>query len=264
MQDGDTEMLLAIDSGNTNTVLAVFEQGALVAEWRIATLAGRTADELAVWLDQFLALKGLARKAISDVVIANVVPATTFALRDFCRRYLGCEPLVVGDKDVRLGVAVHVDHPEEVGADRLVNAVGAHNRHPGPAIVIDFGTATTFDVIDAEGGYRGGAIAPGIGLSIEALHRAAAKLPRVDVARPARVIGTSTVSAMRSGIYWGYVGLIEGMVVRIQGEFGGTLNVIATGGLAPLFDAATDAIRCSDPHLTLYGLCAVHRLNRPH
>jgi type III pantothenate kinase len=256
-------MLLAIDAGNTNTVFAVFRDGAIMGEWRLATQSGRTADEFAVWLDSFLALARLERGMISDAVIANVVPASAFALRDLCRRYLKCEPLVIGEPGVMLGISIKVDRPDEVGADRLVNAVGAHERWPGGTIVIDFGTATTFDVVDVDGAYCGGVIAPGIGLSIEALHRAAAKLPRVGVTRPAKVIGTSTVGAMQSGIYWGYVSLIEGLVGRIRVEFGKPLGVIATGGLAPLFDAATDVIDAADPHLTLFGLAAVHRRNRP-
>jgi type III pantothenate kinase len=184
-----------------------------------------------------------------------------FALKQLCRRYFGCEALVVGDEGVRLGIRILLDRPEEVGADRLVNAVGAHKFYPGPLIIIDFGTATTFDVVDGEGNYCGGAIAPGINLSLEALHMAAAKLPRVAIGRPRTVIGKATVPAMRSGVYWGYVGLIEGLVARIQKEFGETMTVVATGGLAPLFVEATDAIQHLRGDLTLRGLLEIHRRN---
>jgi len=254
-------MLLAIDSGNTNIVFAVFDGTELRGQWRSSTNSERTADEFGVWLMQLMAMQGIERRMVTACVIASVVPAVDFALRTLSTRYFGCEPLVVGAEGVELGIRVLVDSPDQVGADRLVNAVAAHQMFAGPLNVIDFGTATTFDVIDADGNYTGGVIAPGINLSLEALHMAAAKLPRVAVVRPKAVIGKATVPAMRSGIYWGYVGLIEGLVRRIEAEFGAPMTVIATGGLAPLFKAATDVIQHLAPDLTLRGLLEVHLRN---
>ncbi|MBF0168202.1 MAG: type III pantothenate kinase [Alphaproteobacteria bacterium] len=254
-------MLLAIDSGNTNIVFAVFDGEEVKGEWRASTGAMRTADELGVWLTQLLALAEIDRKQINAAIIATVVPAVLFNLKQLCRRYFGADPLVVGEEGVDLGLQVFLDRPEEVGADRLVNAVAAHQSYSGPLIVIDFGTATTFDVIDQEGNYCGGAIAPGINLSLEALHMAAAKLPRVAIGRPKQVIGKATVPAMRSGVYWGYVGLIEGLVARIEEEFGAAMTVVATGGLAPLFAEAVPRIRHLDTDLTLRGLLAIWRRN---
>lgn len=255
-------MLLAIDTGNTNTVFAVFDAaGKLRGEWRASTAVNRTADETGIWLSQLLGLAGLERSMITAAIIATVVPATLFSSRALCRRYFDCQPLVVGTPDVDIGIKVLVERPEEVGADRLVNAVGAFHEYGGPKIIVDFGTATTFDVIDEEGSYLGGTIAPGINLSLEALHRAAAQLPRVAVGRPERVIGKNTVQAMRSGIFWGYVGLIEGMVERIRGELGAPAGVIATGGLAPLFTECCLVLERADADLTLKGLLEVHRRN---
>ncbi|MBI2236732.1 MAG: type III pantothenate kinase [Magnetospirillum sp.] len=254
-------MLLAIDSGNTNIVFAVFDGEQVRGEWRASTDTERTADELGVWLTQLLSIAGLERKAVTAAIVASVVPAMVFSLKTLCRRYFACEPLVVGDEGVELGIEVRLDRPEEVGADRLVNAVAAHKCYQGPLIVIDFGTATTFDVVDSEGNYCGGAIAPGINLSLEALHMAAAKLPRVAIGRPKQVIGKATVPAMQSGIFWGYVGLIEGLVMRIKAEFGAEMLVVATGGLAPLFAEATKDIDHLDADLTLRGLLEIHRRN---
>ncbi|MGQ0664296.1 MAG: type III pantothenate kinase [Pseudomonadota bacterium] len=256
-------MLLAIDSGNTNVVFAIYDGDRKRAAWRASSEATRTADEYAVWLTHLMALADLEAAAVTDAIIANVVPPADFDLKTLCRRYFGCEPLVVGEPGVALGIEVLVDRPEEVGADRLVNAVAAHGRYTLPAIVIDFGTATTFDVVDAAGNYIGGAISPGINLSLEALHRAAAKLPRIDIRRPARVIGKATVPAMQSGIFWGYVGLIEGLVARISAEHGAKMTVIATGGLAPLFAPAMPVIEHIDPDLTLLGLVEIYRRSRP-
>ncbi len=215
-----------------------------------------------MWLTQLMHLEGIARTHIRHAVIATVVPATLFALKTLCRKYFHCEPLVVGDGGLDLGVKVLLDHPEEVGADRLVNALSAHERYRGPLIVVDFGTATTFDVVDGEGNYFGGIIAPGINLSLEALHMAAARLPRVAIRRPGTVIGKNTVGAMQSGIFWGYVSMIEGLVKRIESEFGKPMQVIATGGLAPVFTEVTDAIHHSDPDLTLRGLHSFFMRNR--
>lgn len=257
-------MLLAIDSGNTNTVFAVIaEDGTIRRQWRSATEAERTADEYGVWLDRLMTMDGLDRGAVEHAVLASVMPAADFHLKSLCRSYFDCDPLMVGEPGVELGIGVLVDRPEQVGADRLANAVSAGQRYSGPLIVVDFGTATTFDVIDGGGNYVGGIIAPGANLSLRALHMAAAQLPRVAVTRPARVIGTDTVSAMQSGIFWGHVTLIEGMVARIGQEFGAAMDVIATGGLAPLFDEYVDCIRAADPDLTLHGLYHIHMRNRP-
>jgi type III pantothenate kinase len=256
-------MLLVIDSGNTNIVFALYDGDQVRGEWRSSTDTDRTADEFGVWLDQLLSMEGINRRQVNSCIIASVVPAMVFTLKQLCRRYFGCEALVVGDEGVDLGIQLLVDRPEEVGADRLVNAVAAHSRYEGALIVIDFGTATTFDVVDSNGDYCGGAIAPGINLSLQALHMAAAKLPRVAIGRPKTIIGKATVPAMRSGVYWGYVGLIEGLVKRIKEEFGSAMTVVATGGLAPLFAEATDAIQHLDYDLTLRGLLQIYRLNRP-
>jgi type III pantothenate kinase len=254
-------MLLAIDSGNTNIVFAVYDGEKVRGEWRSSTRSDRTADEYGVWLSQLMSLEGLKREDIDAAILATVVPANVFTLKTLCRRYFGIEPLVVGEPGVNLGLDIRMDRPEEVGADRLVNAVAAHAMYKGPLIIIDFGTATTFDVVDAEGNYLGGCICPGINLSLEALHMAAAQLPRVAIGRPAQVIGKATVPAMKSGIYWGYMGLIEGLVHRISEEFGGPMTVVATGGLAPLFSEATDAIHHLDQDLTLRGLLEIHLRN---
>lgn len=255
-------MLLAIDSGNTNVVFAVYDEAdALRGAWRASSDAHRTADEYAVWLTQLMALEGLTPGDIDGAIIANVVPAAFYDLKTLCSRYFGTAPLVVGEPGVTLGIEVAIERPEQVGEDRLVNAVAAHARYDGPLIIIDFGTATTFDVIGADGSYQGGIIAPGIHLSIEALDRAAAKLPGVGIRRPKSVIGKATVPAMESGVYWGYVGLIEGLVARIKAEYGESLTVIATGGLAPVFADAADVIQHIDQDLTLRGLLAVYRAN---
>ncbi len=255
-------MLLAIDSGNTNIVFAVFDGEDRRGEWRAATDAKRTADEYAVWLSQLMRLDGIEAARIDQAIVATVVPEALHSLKTLCRRYFHTEPLVVGEPNVAIGIDVKVDAPDEVGADRLVNAASAHWRYGGPLIVIDFGTATTFDVVDSDGAYAGGVIAPGINLSLDALHQAAAKLPRIAVERPDRVIGKRTIPAMRSGIFWGYVGLIEGVVHRIREEYGRPMKVIATGGLAPLFADATRAIEHLDPDLTLRGLSQINARNR--
>jgi type III pantothenate kinase len=254
-------MLLAINANNTNTVFAIWDGAALKGNWRTATEGKRTADEYVVWLDHLLALDELSRGDVDSAVIASVVPEVNFNLLTFCRKYCKTEPLVVGNKGVKLGAKALVDRPEEVGADRLVNTVAAHDRYKGPLIVVDFGTATTLDVVDRDGNYCGGVIAPGINLSLTALHMAAAKLPSVRISRTEHVIGKDTESCMQSGIYWGYVGLVEGLVGRIKSEFGAPMRTIATGGLAPLFAGATDAIEHVDPDLTLWGLRLIFERN---
>ena len=254
-------MLLAINANNTNTVFAIWNGDDLKGSWRTATEGKRTADEYVVWLDHLLALEGLARDAVDGAVIASVVPETNFNLLTLCRKYCNTDAIVVGAKGVKLGTRALVDRPEEVGADRLVNTVAAHDRYGGPLIVVDFGTATTLDVVDHDGNYCGGVIAPGINLSLAALHMAAAQLPSVRISRTTQVIGKDTVSCMQSGIYWGYVGLVEGLVGRIKTEFGAAMGVIGTGGLAPLFAGATEAIERVDPDLTLWGLRLIYRHN---
>ena len=255
-------MLLAIDSGNTNIVFGVHDGADWCAIWRTTTRGDRTADELAVWMMQLFDMKGLERRTVDAAAIANVVPSNDFSLRALCRDHFGVEPLVIGDAGVRTGIELLTDAPEEVGADRIANAIGAFARHGGPLIVIDFGTATTLDVVDGRGNYCGGVIAPSAHHSVDALHRAAAQLPRIDVRRPPTVVGTATVPAMQSGVYWGYVGLIEGLVRRIREERGMAMKVVATGGLAETFCTATDAIDIRDPDVTLRGLCEIHARNR--
>jgi len=255
-------MLLAIDAGNTNTVFALFKGLDQIALWRVATHAVRTADEYAAFLFGLMAAKGLGPQDIRRAIIGSVVPDANFNLIRLCRDHFGCEPLMIGAQGTKTGVSVAIDRPEELGADRLINAVaGVALRRP-PLLIIDFGTATTFDVIDGDGVYRGGVIAPGVNLSQRALHMAAAKLPSVAVARPPKVIATGTVTAIQSGLFWGYVGMIEGLIARLQAEFGLPMTVIATGGLARLFDGAIPAIDCVDTDLTLRGLALVAEMNR--
>jgi type III pantothenate kinase len=255
-------MLLAIEQGNTNTLFAVHDGADWVAQWRTATDSTRTADEYAVWLSQLLNFQGLAFGVLDACVISTVVPQALFNLRNLARRYLKVEPLIVGE-NAELGLAVNIEKPSEAGADRLVNAIGAFSTHGGPLIVVDSGTATTFDVIGPDGAFEGGVIAPGINLSMQALHDAAAKLPRIAIQRPAHLIGKGTVEAMQSGVFWGYVSLIEGLIARIKAEYGRPLKVIATGGVASLFEGATDKIDVFDSEVTLKGLLEIVRRN-PH
>jgi type III pantothenate kinase len=255
-------MLLAIDSGNTNVVFAVYDGDELQGVWRCANDPARTADEYAVWLTQLMNLKEIPPSAITGCIIASVVPLGLFNLVSLCERYFGGHPMVIGEQDVDLGLKVLIDRPDHVGADRLVTAVSAYSRYGGPSILIDFGTATTFEVIDGDGSYRGGIIAPGINLSAEALHMASAQLPRVRIEPTEKVIGNATIPAMKSGIFWGYIGMIEGLVTRIRKEFGvGDMQVIATGGLASLFAESTDVIDHTDRELTIRGLLEVYRRN---
>jgi type III pantothenate kinase len=246
-------MLLVIDAGNTNVVFAVRDQTGWRGTWRIRTDAQRTSDEYAVWLGSLLGMSGLTHDQITGAVIGTVVPAALYHLRRLCRDWFNVEPLIAR-AGLDWGFEIKVDNPNEVGADRLLNALAGHQRFGGPLIVVDFGTATTFDVVDGTGAYLGGVICPGINLSIEALHQAAARLPRIGIGRPQSVIGRSTVPAMQSGIYWGYVGLVEGLLNRIKAEFGAPMKVVATGGLAPLFSEGTLMIEHIEPDLTLDGL----------
>jgi len=254
-------MLLAIDAGNTNIVFAICDGAEIRAEWRAVMEQERTADEYAVQVGPLLSLSGMSLADLDCAIIATVVPAALFDLRLFCRRYLKCEPLVVGESDVDLGIEIHVDRPSAVGADRLVNTVAAHERYKGALIVVDFGTATTFDIVSSAGDYEGGIIAPGVNVSAEALHQGAAMLPRVAIQRTQAVIGKDTVPAMQSGLYWGYLGLVEGLVARIRAEYGEPMTVIGTGDLANVFYKQTQAIDHMDVDLTIRGLVLIHARN---
>lgn len=249
-------MLLAIDAGNTNIVFALVKDRAIIARWRIATDPRRTADEYAVWLSQLLQLEGHDRADISGVIIATVVPRALHNLQTLARKYFGGEPLIAGQPPVEWGIEIDVKEPGSLGADRAVNTVAAHALYPGDLIVIDFGTATTFDVVDYTGAYKGGIICPGINLSLDALVTAAAKLPRIAIEAPAdmSVIGRDTVSQMHIGIYWGYIAMMEGLVARLKAEVGRPVKVIATGGLAILFERQTDVFDHVEPDLTIQGL----------
>nr|WP_230975772.1 type III pantothenate kinase [Acetobacter garciniae] len=247
--------MLVVDAGNTNVVFAVHDGEKWRGVWRITMQAQRTSDEYGVWLLALLKTQGMTPAAIEGAVIGTVVPAALYHLRTLCRQWFAVEPLLASSR-LDWGFAIKVDNPDEVGVDRLLNGLAAHYEYGGPLTVIDFGTATTFDVVDGEGSYCGGVIAPGINLSVEALHQAAARLPRIGIGRPVgeSAIGRNTVSAMRSGVFWGYVGLIEGIVERIRREVGPSMKVLATGGLAPLFSEGTTVFDQVDSMLTLNGL----------
>ncbi|MFK7839169.1 MAG: type III pantothenate kinase [Bdellovibrionales bacterium] len=252
-------MLLAIDIGNTNTVFAVCKDDSFLNAWRLRSDARHSADEYAAFLHQLFDLSSFKWSDIKRVIISSVVPDANFNMRKFCEAYLNINPIFV-TKDM-VGVSACIDRPEDVGADRLVNAAAVKAFYSYPAIVIDFGTATTFDVINGDGNYAGGVIAPGVNLSIDALYQAASKLPQISVKRPQSAIGKSTISAMQSGVYWGYVGLIDRVLHEIASEIGCVETVIATGGLAPLFACDNDAIDVVDEHLTLKGLCYIANNN---
>ena len=258
-------MLLAIDCGNTNIVFALYDGQTSLGEWRIETNQGRTADEYTAWLSHLLSLKELALKIIDDVIIASVVPVVTEHLVRFSQNHLACTPMIVGDPAVKLGVSVDIDMPTQVGADRLVNAHAAANMAELPAIILDFGTATTFDLIKKGNVYAGGVIAPGIALSVQALSQAAARLPEIEVAAfgaDLPVIGRDTQAAMRSGIFWGYVAMIEGVIARITKQENEDLEVIATGGLAHLFAPHIPVISKVDSELTMRGLLQIYSMNK--
>jgi len=255
-------MLLAIDAGNTNIVFALFDQGKIKAAWRRATNAQHTADEHAVFLRALMNEADIHPRAIKAAIMASVVPQADFQLTKLCRDHFHCEPLIIGDPALDIGIKILLDRPEEIGADRIVNAVGGASLFKPPLLIVDFGTATTFDVVDQDGNYCGGAIAPGINLSLQALHMAAAKLPRIAIAPSKNVIGKNTNDAIQSGIYWGYAGLIEGLITRIKKEFGKKMTVVATGGLARLFSGAVEGIEHFDSDLTLRGLHKIYERNR--
>ena len=249
-------MLLAIDAGNTNVVAALVEGREIKARWRIATDPRRTGDEYAVWLHQLLEIEGYSRSDVDAVIIGTVVPRTLHNLEVLSRKYFGVEPLIAGQGDASWPIALDVPDPKTVGADRVLNAIAAHAAHGGDLIVIDFGTATTFDVVDFNGAYKGGIIAPGINLSLDALVAAAAKLPRIAIAAPANdsVVGTTTEEQMLIGVYWGYVAMIEGLTKKLRDQIGRPAKVVATGGLAALFDKRTQVFDAVVPDLTISGL----------
>jgi len=253
-------MLLAIDAGNTNLVFALVDRGEIKARWRIATDPRRTADQYSVWLHQLLELEGFSRADVDAVIIGTVVPRALHNLEVLASKYFHVEPLIAGQGPAAWQIVLDVDEPQNVGADRALNAIAAHAKHPGDLLVIDFGTATTFDVVDSSGAYKGGIIAPGINLSLDALVSAAAKLPRIAIEAPesSSVIGRTTESQMLIGIYWGYVAMIEGLADRITRELGRPVTVIASGGLATLFDKHTNAFNAIEPDLTIQGLSLLH------
>lgn len=254
-------MLLAIDAGNTNVVFALVDDGSIRARWRIATDPRRTADEYVVWLNQLLQLEGLARTDVTAVIIGTVVPRALHNLSVLSGKYFGVEPLVAGQGIAAWPIALDVDDPQSVGADRALNAIAGHDAHDGDLIIVDFGTATTFDVVDFTGAYKGGIIAPGLNLSLDALVAAAAKLPRIAVEAPedTSVVGRTTESQMLAGIYWGYVALIEGLLARLKAEIGRPVTIIATGGLAPLFERHGKLFDAVEPDLTVQGLSLLYR-----
>lgn len=254
-------MLLAIDCGNTNTVFAIWDGEAFLASWRTSTEWQRTADQYYVWLSTLMKLQGIEAQ-ITDVIVSSTVPRVVFNLRVLADRYFKTRPLVVGKSDCLLPVAVRVDQGTQVGPDRLVNTVAGHDLYGGDLIMVDFGTATTFDVVDSDGAYIGGVIAPGVNLSLEALHQAAAALPHVDITKPQAVIGTNTVACMQSGVFWGYVGLVREICARIKAERGREMRVISTGGLAPLFQQSEALFDAFEDDLTTHGLTVIHKFNK--
>jgi type III pantothenate kinase len=254
-------MLLCIDCGNTNTVFSIWDGARFLATWRTATEHQRTADQYYVWLSTLMSLQKLDVR-ISEVIISSTVPRVVFNLRVLCNRYFDCRPLVVGKPECRLPVPVRVDPGTQVGPDRLVNTVAGHAFFGGDLIVVDFGTATTFDVVDHDGAYIGGVIAPGVNLSMEALHMAAAALPHVDITRPDQVIGKNTVACMQAGIFWGYVGLVGGICGRIRAEHGRPMRIIGTGGLAPLFATGETLFDEIETDLTIHGLRIISEYNK--
>src|SRR3954463_12188651 len=253
-------MLLAVDAGNTNIVFALLEEGAIRARWRIATDPRRTADQYAVWLHQLIELEGLPRDVVDSVILGTVVPRATHNLEVLAQKYFKVEPLIAGQGAALWGIELDVAEPRSVGADRVLNAIAAHALHQGDLIVVDFGTATTFDAVDYSGAYKGGIIAPGINLSLDALVSAAARLPRIAIEAPedTSVIGRTTESQMIIGIYWGYVAMIEGLTERMKRELGRPATVVATGGLAALFDKHTQVFDAIEPDLTIRGLSLLY------
>jgi type III pantothenate kinase len=266
-------MLLVLDVGNTNTVLGVFKlkpdapdprnRGELIAHWRVSTNKSQTVDEYGVLFRNLFAMNGLEVSSVQGTVISSVVPPLDSTLREVCERYFQIKPLFI-EPGVKTGMPVHYDNPAEVGADRIVNSVAAFEKFGGPCIIVDFGTATTFDAVSAKGEYLGGVITPGIGISADALFEHTARLPRVDIRKPPRVLATNTVNSLQSGLYYGYLGLIDGILERLMSELGGEVKVVATGGLASLMGSGSKYIREVDDLLTLEGLRIIYERNLPH
>ena len=257
-------MLLAVDVGNTQTAVGLMEGAAIVDDWHIATVRHRTGDEIAGLLAGFLAMRGeRPREVIDEVAVASVVPRLTTQWVEMCEKHLGLTPFVIGP-GVRTGIRILIKNPAEVGADRIANTVAAFETYGGPCVVVDFGTATTFDVVSAEGDYIGGVIAPGIEVSMEALTTRAAKLTKVDLVEPEQVIGKSTVECLQSGAVYGFAGQVEGIIAAVRGELGAEVKVVATGGLAEMIARHTSSVSAVDPHLTLRGIETILRRQRPH
>jgi type III pantothenate kinase len=265
-------MLLVLDVGNTNTVLGVFgtaaktddaQYASLIAHWRVSTAKTQTVDEYGVLFRNLFAMNGLEVSSVQGIVISSVVPPLDSTLREVCEKYFQSKPLFI-EPGVKTGMPVHYDNPAEVGADRIVNSVAAFEKFGGPCIIVDFGTATTFDVVSKKGEYLGGVITPGIGISADALFARTARLPRVDVRKPPRVLATNTVNSVQSGLYYGYLGLIDGILERLIAELGGGVNVVATGGLASLMGGGSKYIREIDDLLTLDGLRIIYERNQNH
>lgn len=254
-------MLLCIDCGNTNTVFSIWDGKTFLCTLRTSTHHARTADAYFTWFSTLIRHYGIELD-IEDVIIASTVPRVVWNLRVFADRFFGVRPLVVGKPECALPVEPRVDAGTVPGPDRLANAAGAFDRHGGNVVVVDFGTATNFDVVAEDGAYVGGVIAPGVNLSLEALHAGAAALPHVDVAQPEKVIGTNTVSCIQSGVFWGYTGLIEGITARIKAEYGTPMKVVGTGGLAPLFEKGEHLFDCIEEDLTMHGLTVIYRYNK--
>ena len=254
-------MLLAIDCGNTNTVFSIWDGEKFLCTLRTSTHHARTADAYFTWFSTLVKHYGIEMD-ITDVIISSTVPRVVFNLRVFADRFFNCRPLVVGKPECLLPHAPRVDEGTQVGPDRLVNTAGAFDRHGGDLVVVDFGTATTFDVVASDGAYVGGVIAPGVNLSLEALHMAAAALPHVDIAKPQAVVGTNTVACMQSGVFWGYVGLVREICSRIRAERDTDMKIIATGGLAPLFQQSEVLFDFFEEDLTMHGLTVIHAYNK--
>lgn len=254
-------MLLAIDCGNTNTVFSIWDGETFIATWRTSTEHQRTADQYYVWLSTLMAFQKIEAD-ITEVIVSSTVPRVVFNLRVLADRYFNTRPLVVGKPECKLPVEVRVDAGTQVGPDRLVNTVAGYDLYGGDLIIVDFGTATTFDVVAPDGAYIGGAIAPGVNLSLEALHQAAAALPHVDISKPQSVIGTNTVACMQSGVFWGYAGLVREICSRIKAERDRPMRVISTGGLAPLFQQSVALFDAFEDDLTMHGLTVIHKYNK--
>lgn len=257
-------MLLCIDTGNTNTVFSIWDGQTFIGTWRTSTEHQRTADQYFVWLSTLMKAQNLQDVTIDEVVVSSTVPRVVFNLRVLCDRYFDCRPLVVGKPECLLPHTPRVEEGVRPGPDRLANAAGAFDRHGGNVVVVDFGTATNFDVVADDGAYVGGVIAPGVNLSLEALHAGAAALPHVDITQPEKVIGTNTIECIQSGVFWGYTGLIEGLTARIKKEYGAPMKVVGTGGLAPLFAQGEALFDTIEDDLTMHGLTVIHQFNKEH